>query len=78
ENKYNQVPDIFAGLCYDAMKIMSIALEGSNNGNEIQTALYNLKNYPGIVGEISFDKNGDAILSPIIKQVKNGKFVLYK
>ncbi len=79
EEKYNQVPDIFAGLSYDATKIMSIAItQGGYSGEGIKTAMYNVKNYPGVAGETSFDANGDAILSPIIKQVKNGKFVPIK
>jgi branched-chain amino acid transport system substrate-binding protein len=76
KSEYNQDPDIFAGLSYDAMKIMSLALtQGNYTGEGIKTALYNIKNYPGIAGETSFDINGDAVLSPILKTVQNGKFI---
>lgn len=79
KNKYGIEPDIFAGLSYDAMKIMSIAItRGGFSSQEIKTAMYDVKNYSGIAGETSFDANGDAILSPIIKKVKDGKFVQFK
>jgi len=81
ERKHNQVPDIFAGLSYDAMKIMSIAISqaisrGDNSGEAIKEAMYNVRQYPGVAGETSFDKNGDAVLSPIIKKVQNGEFII--
>lgn len=79
KDEYNQVPDVFAALSYDAVKIMSLAITQSGfSGPLIKKAMYSIKNYRGVMGEISFDPNGDAILSPIIKQVKNGKFVPLK
>ena len=78
-DKYGQMPDIFAGLSYDAMKIMIIAIEqGGNTSEGIKKALYNIKNYQGVTGEVSFDSNGDAILTPVIKKVENGKFVFVR
>jgi len=79
KSEYNQDPDIFAGLSYDAMKIMSLALaQGNYTGEGIKTALYAVKNYPGIAGETSIDANGDAVLSPILKTVQNGEFIPIK
>lgn len=79
KKEYNQDPDIFAGLSYDAMKIMSLALaQGNYSGEGIKNALYTVRNYPGIAGETSIDANGDAVLSPILKTVQNGEFIPIK
>jgi len=76
KKEYGLEPDIFAGLSYDAMKIMAAAIsKGGDTGEGIKSALYNTKNYPGVAGEVSFDANGDAILAPVLKKVQDGKFI---
>jgi branched-chain amino acid transport system substrate-binding protein len=78
EAKYHSAPDIFAGLSYDAIKILAQGMEkGGTRGEEIKNALYQVKGYPGVAGETSLDSNGDAVLTPVIKTVKNGKFVFH-
>jgi len=76
EKKYGVKPDIFAGLSYDAARILALALErGEFKVEKVKEALYNIKNFPGVVGKTSFDKNGD-VKKPIgIKKVENGKFI---
>lgn len=79
EDKYQSLPNIFAGLSYDAVKIVTLAIEkGGTQGEKIKNALYQVKGYRGVVGETSIDDNGDAILIPVLKTVKNGKFVFLK
>ena len=76
KQKYNVTPDIFAGLSYDAMKILALTIEqGCRSGEEIKNALYSIKHYPAVVGDTSFDENGDVIQPAVLKTVKNGKFV---
>lgn len=76
KRKYGQEPDIFAGLSYDAVRILAYAIEkGGEDIETVKEALYNIRNFPGVVGKTTFDKNGD-VTKPIgIKVVKNGKFV---
>lgn len=76
KNKYNVDPDIFSALSYDSVLILKKALsDKSFSARELKEALYAIKDYDGVMGLISFDSNGDVQISPVIKQVKNGKFV---
>ena len=76
KRKYGQEPDIFAGLSYDAVRILAYAIEkGGEDIERVKDALYNIRNFPGVVGKTTFDKNGDVIKPIGIKIVKNGKFV---
>jgi branched-chain amino acid transport system substrate-binding protein len=77
--KYNSQPDIIAAYGYDAMKVLATAMEGSNLTPEgIRDQLYKVKNFHGVTGDITFDKNGDVIQPMGIKTVKNGEFIWYK
>jgi branched-chain amino acid transport system substrate-binding protein len=77
--KYGEIPDIFAALSYDAMKILGLAMErGGFTGDGIKKALYAIKHYPGVAGEVTFDHNGDVIQPATLKMVKDGKFVYLK
>jgi len=72
----NSEPNIFAGLSYDAVQILVIAMQGGGiTGPQIMGALHKVKNYPGVAGETTIDKHGDAILTPVLKTVRDGKFV---
>ena len=75
-HRYNESADIFAALSYDAMKILSLAMErGGFTSDKIKDALYTIKHYPAVVGDTSFDENGDVIQPAVIKTVKNGEFI---
>ena len=74
--KYGEEPDIFAALSYDGARILFNALDRGNCDVEgVKEALYNTKDFPGVVGKTTFDHNGDVIKPIGIKIVKNGKFV---
>lgn len=76
KKKYNSDPDIFAALSYDAICILTLALEKGNfRVEEVKNALYSIKDFPGVMGKLSFDKNGD-VISPIgVKKIENNQFV---
>ena len=71
---YNSDPDIFSVLSYDAAKIILTVLYEKSDLT-LKNKLYGLSNYNSLLGKISFDKNGDVVLEPTIKIVKNGKFL---
>ena len=74
--KYNKDPDIFAALTYDAMKILAKAIErGGTDVENVKKELYGIKNFIGVTGKTSFDKNGDVIKPIGIKKVEDGKFI---
>jgi len=73
---YHQDADIFAGLGYDAMKLLAVALEkGGLNSEKIKSTLYQIKDFPGVTGKTSFDQNGDVSKTISIQKVENGRFI---
>ena len=77
KQRFGQLPDIFAGLSYDAARIIVSAIErgGAKDTEKVKMALYNTRNFPGVVGETTFDENGDVIKPIGIKRVEKGKFI---
>jgi len=75
-SEYQENPDIFAALTYEALKIYATAFNEAHeiNPKSVKDALYNIKNFKGITGTTSFDQNGDVIKPIGIKIVKNGEF----
>lgn len=74
-NRYNEPPDIYAALAYDATNII---LQGISkvgySADKLKEYLYNLHGYEGVTGKTSFDKNGDVIKDLGLKIVKNERF----
>jgi len=78
KKNYNTEPDYYAALAFDASNVIIKALKNINfNMNKFNNELYKIKNFHGITGNISFDKNGDVKKPVILKTVRNGKFVKY-
>ncbi len=65
----------FASLSYDAANIIfSVIEKDGTDGSAIRDGLYAMQPYPGVSGDISFDKNGDVIGIPFaIKVFHDGK-----
>ncbi|MBI4154506.1 ABC transporter substrate-binding protein [Candidatus Woesearchaeota archaeon] len=78
KSKYNKEPTIFAVEAYDTIMTLAKATE---NCKEDTTCIYNWhlnKEYEGILGKINFDEKANAHYPFILKQVKDGKFILYE
>lgn len=75
--KYNTTPDAFAALSYDATMILLKAIDSAKSldREEIVKYLSRLKDFNGVTGKISFDKNGDAIKSAVILKVEKDRFM---
>ncbi len=72
---------IFSNLTYDTLNILKGGIEKVGyNGEKLKNYLYTMKPHVGIIGNISFDKNGDpvGINAYIIKQIQNGEIVDYQ
>jgi len=65
----------FAAHAYDAMGVIGKAIEAAGaNGAAIKDYLYSMPAYKGVVGEFTFDRNGDVVgLSYALKIFKDGK-----
>ena len=81
ESKFHEEASTFGGHAYDAMTILTAALENSGPDRaKIRDAIENLHGFPGTGGVFTFsptDHNGLDINSFVMLTVKNGKFVLY-
>lgn len=76
-SKYNKDGDIFAATAYDAVYILKKAIEeGGYDAEGIKNALYRIKDFPGVTGSTTFDKNGDVKKPIMVKMVKDQKFVV--
>lgn len=72
---------IFSNMTYDTLGIVKNAISKVGyDGTKIKEYLYDMKPYSGIVGNISFDSNGDpeGINAYIVKQIQSGQIVDYK
>lgn len=76
KQKHGQVPDALGALSYDATLIVLQALDRARKptADEILKSLNALKNFQGVTGKISFDKNGDAVKSAVVLKVEKDGF----
>ncbi len=79
KTKFHEEPEVFAAHAYDATKILVAALQQvDGNTDRLKEALYQIRDFPGVTGSTTFDKNGDVIKQVAIKVVKDGAFQLWK
>lgn len=79
--KYNKGPGPYSVYEYDAVSVLAQAIKnaGSTKASAINQALHQLKDYHGLTGVYSFNKNGDRVPAAYITLiVKNQKFTAYK
>jgi branched-chain amino acid transport system substrate-binding protein len=74
--KHGSVPDALAALGYDAAIVLFDAMKraGSAEGPKIREALAATKDFPGVTGTITIDKDRNPIKPAVVLQVKDGKF----
>jgi len=77
--QYKIAPSYYAALGYDNISIIAEVLRKNNFQFEnINLRFFDVQNFNGITGNISFDRKGDVIKPVILKTVKNGEFVNFK
>lgn len=79
KDRYGKDANIITAMAYDAMNVIAVAIEKQGiSGESIKNGLYGIKDYPGVTGDITFDRNGDVVYRPLsVRMVKGGKFVDY-
>jgi branched-chain amino acid transport system substrate-binding protein len=77
--KYGKDSDFMSANAYDAVKIIAMAIKHCDGiqSDCIRDYLYQLKDYAGVGGLTTFDKNGDVIKPVIIKTIQKGQFIKY-
>lgn len=80
EAEYGKKPDQFAAQAYDALYIMAEAIKNAGEADRdmVRDALAEIKDFPGILGSFSFDKEGDVVMDPTVLIIKDGKFQLFE
>ncbi len=80
--KYYKDPSYMAALAADSYNILRYVIrkcidnsKGADNKKCINSNLRDLKNFRGITGIITIDKNGNAIKPVVFDTVKDGKFI---
>ena len=70
--KFNETPDAMAALGYDAAKFLAAAMERTTEitPENIRNELAKTKDFSGVTGQISMDKNRDAIKAAVVVQVE--------
>lgn len=51
---------------------------GSDDRDEIRDALLNLEGFEGILGEVSFDDEGDIIMDPTVLTIENEEYIEFE
>ncbi len=77
-SRYKQTPDALAALAYDAAKILAEAFTraGTTEGPKLRDAIAATKDYQGVTGKITLDKDRNAVKPATVLKVENGKYVL--
>lgn len=78
--EYGMGPDQFAAQAYDAMHMMADAIKdaGSDDRDAIRESLLNLEGFEGVLGEMSFDEDGDIVMDPTVLIIENEKYIVFE
>lgn len=73
--RYGETPDALAGLGFDAASILFDAIKRANStdGAKVRDAIAQTKDFPGVTGKITLDKDRNAVKPAVVLQVKEGK-----
>jgi branched-chain amino acid transport system substrate-binding protein len=75
KSEYGNTPDALGGLGYDAMMVLfdSMKRAGSLDGKDLTEAIAATKDFKGVTGNITIDKDHNAQKGVVIVQIKNGQ-----
>jgi len=73
--RHSATPDALAGLGYDAASVLFDAIKRANStdGAKVRDAIASTKDFDGITGKITIDKDRNAVKPAVVLQVKDGK-----
>ena len=75
-DRYHDEPDAMAALGYDSAMLLADAMRraGTTDGPRLRDALAATKDFPGVTGNITIDKDRNASKSAVFLKVTGGKF----
>ena len=71
--KYNEEPSMFSALAYDSVYMVAEASKGAKTSVDIKENLAKLKDFEGVTGSITMDKNHNPVKSALMIGLKDGK-----
>ena len=71
--KYNEEPSMFAALSYDAVYMAAEASKGAKTSVDIKDNLAKLKDFEGVTGSITIDKDHNPVKTALMIGLKDGK-----
>jgi len=73
----NLTPDAHAALAYDALRFLAEAIRksGTVEGQKLRDALAETKNFPGVTGIISMDRNRNAVKPAVILKLEDRRYI---
>jgi branched-chain amino acid transport system substrate-binding protein len=73
----NLTPDAHAALAYDALRFLAEAIQraGTTEGPKLREALAETKNFAGVTGIISMDRDRNAVKPAVILKLQDGKYI---
>lgn len=79
-SKYGVAPNALAALAYDATWVLAEAMKraGTFDPAKIRDALASTKDYPGVTGRITINKDRNAVKPAVVLQVKGDSFRYYQ
>ncbi len=74
KTRYGSIPDALAATAYDAARIMFDAIKRSPSldGAAIRDSLAATKDFPGVTGTVTFNKDRDAVKPIVMIEIKDG------
>jgi len=83
--KYGEDPDPFAAQAYDATKIVAFALRrvglperGAIDRTKVRDAIAGLRDYPGVTGNLTFDRFGTPTREVLLLRVRGQELVVLR
>ncbi|PID05128.1 MULTISPECIES: ABC transporter substrate-binding protein [unclassified Sporosarcina] len=80
EAAYGMEPDQFAAQAYDGFYVMAEAIKnaGETDRDAIRDALAEIKDFEGVLGNMSFDEEGDIIMEPTVLIIEGDEYVVFE
>ncbi|HEV2827618.1 MAG TPA: ABC transporter substrate-binding protein [Pyrinomonadaceae bacterium] len=75
--RYGNVPDALAALGYDAMKVLADAIKraGTTEEPQLKDAIAATKDFAGVTGTISLDKDRNAVKPAVVLKLQDKKYI---
>jgi branched-chain amino acid transport system substrate-binding protein len=79
QERFGVLPTFATAHSYDSVMLYAAALRsGARTGAQIRDFYHSVKNFDGVGGPVTFDKEGITTEEPVMRVIRNGKFMLLK